>query len=244
MNRITLCMAYYENPGMLRRQLELLAGLPESLRAQISLIVVDDGSPTAPAAEICTGARAWLPPAVGGLAEARLYRMGVDVAWNMDACRNLAAAEAGTDWVLLTDIDHLIPAKTWNKILTAELRPSVVYKFGRVSEPDLKPYKQHPNTWLMTRAIFDKAGGYDERFAGWYGTDGDFRNRVTAKAPVLNFKEPIIRVPREVTPDASTTTLVRRSPENAAAIERIKAERAAIKGWKTIRGRFPSARVL
>jgi hypothetical protein len=244
MNRVTLCLAYYENPTMLGRQLELLLSLPEDLRRQISLIVVDDGSPTAPAQEIMTGSRAFLPPDHGGLAGARLYRMGVDIAWNMDACRNLAAAEAETDWLLLTDMDHLIPEKTWRKALTADLKPGAVYKFARVSEPDLTPYKQHPNTWLLTRQIFDKAGGYDERFAGWYGTDGDFRNRVTAIAPVLNLKEPVIRVPREVTPDASTTTLTRRSEENAAALDRIKAERAKEKGWRPLRNRTPWSRVL
>lgn len=237
MNKITLCLAYYENPTMLQRHLVLLNSLPADLRDAIELIVVDDGSPTRPAL-----------PAVTGLAfldvPLQLYRMKVDVAWNMDACRNLAVSQASTPWVLLTDIDHLVPEKTWRKILTIELKDLAVYKFGRVSEPDLLPYKQHPNSWLMTRAMYDRAGGYDERFAGWYGTDGDFRNRVAGLAPVLNLKEPLIRVPREVTPDASTTTLVRRSPENLANLDRIKADRAKIKGWRPLRGLFPWERLL
>lgn len=242
MNRITLCMAYYENPGMLRRQLELLAGLPEWVRKQIELIVVDDGSPAAPALPVFE--------AFGLLGVAhQLFRMGVDVAWNMDACRNLAASQARTDWLLLTDIDHLVPLKTWQKIITASLSPKIVYKFGRVTElvegmKGLEPYKPHPNTWLMTREVFDRAGGYDERFAGWYGTDGDFRNQVSNVAIVQSFKEPIVRVPREVTPDASTTTLVRRSPENAAALDRIKAARAKVKGWRPLRNTFPWSQVL
>jgi hypothetical protein len=57
-----------------------------------------------------------------GLFAFSLYRMGVDVPWNMDACRNLAASQAKTDWLLLTDIDHLVPEKTWRKI-TAALDP-------------------------------------------------------------------------------------------------------------------------
>lgn len=238
MNRITLCLAYYENPVMLHRQLVLLAALPNDLRKAIDLIVVDDGSPTKPALPVFRDFP--LPPPVA----IKCFRMGVDIAWNMDACRNLAVANSDTRWVLLTDIDHLVPERTWRKVTSIELKDLAVYKFGRVSEPDLTPYKQHPNSWLMTRDMFDRCGGYDERFAGWYGTDGDFRNRVAANAPVLSLKEPLIRVPREVTPDASTTTLVRRSPENLANLDRIKAERAKIKGWRPLRGSFPSERQL
>jgi hypothetical protein len=54
----------------------------------------------------------------------------------------------------------------------------------------------------------------------------------------------LIRVPREVTPDASTTTLVRRSPENAAGLDAAKIERAKIKGWRPLRNSFPWAPVL
>lgn len=235
MNRITLCLAYYENPTMLARQLQDLADLPADLRASIELIVVDDGSPTYPARLVFFS--------YGG-AGMRLYRMRVDIPWNMDACRNLAVSEASTPWVLLTDIDHRIPEKTWRKILSASLNPAAAYKFERRSEPDLAPYKPHPNTWLMTRALFDKAGGYDERFRGWYGTDGDFRNSVMAIAPVMNLKEHVIRVPREVTPDASTTTLTRRSPENLANLDRIKAERARLAKWRPLRNQTAWERVI
>jgi hypothetical protein len=250
MNRCTLCLAYYENPGMLRRQLEAIAELKPWVREQLELIVVDDGSPTKPAADVdrvvVKLGRARRRPGRGaaGLFAFSLFRMGVDVPWNMDACRNLAASKAKTDWLLLTDIDHLVPEKTWVKLITAALNPGAAYKFGRVNDPDMTPYKPHPNTWLMTRALFDKAGGYDERLAGWYGTDGDFRNAVTAVAPVYSFKEVVIRVPREVTPDASTTTLVRRSPENAAGLDQAKQARAQIKGWRPLRNSFPWVQVI
>jgi hypothetical protein len=251
MNRITLCLAYYENPGMLRRQLDQLMACRLWVREQVDLIVVDDGSPTRPALPVFEAfvkdmvAKGYAASCCAeGLFAFSLYRMGVDVPWNMDACRNLAASQAKTDWLLLTDIDHLVPEKTWTKLITAALNPAAAYKFSRVNDPDMSPYKPHPNSWLISRALYDKAGGYDERLAGWYGTDGDFRNAVTNIAPVYSFKEVLIRVPREVTPDASTTTLVRRSPENAAGLDAAKIERAKIKGWRPLRNSFPWAPVL
>jgi hypothetical protein len=33
--------------------------------------------------------------------------MREDIAWNQDACRNLAVSLARTEWVLLTDMDHV-----------------------------------------------------------------------------------------------------------------------------------------
>lgn len=242
MNRVTLCLAYYENPGMLVRQLVAIEKLAPWVQEQIELIVVDDGSPVSPAADLFP-ARDFEP-----LCRQRLYRMAVDVPWNMDACRNLAASQAETDWLLLTDIDHLVPEKTWTKILTSSLNPGAAYKFARVTElegrRDTEPYKPHPNTWLISRKLYDKAGGYDERLAGWYGTDGDFRNSVAAVAPTIQFKEPIIRVPREVTPDASTTTLVRRSPENTAGLDAAKRAREQIQNRRPLRNSFPWIRVL
>lgn len=234
MRALTLCLAYYENPRMLARQYRHLAALPDDVKACLSLIVVDDGSPEHPAPP---------PPEPLGFGFS-LYRMLVDVPWNQDACRNLAVAQAETDWVLLTDMDHIVPGKVLGRLIGRRFSPDIAYTFRRVSEPDLNPYKPHPNSWLLTRALYDKAGGYDERFAGVYGTDGMFRRRVReAGAGICELKEAIIRVPREVVPDASTTRYERRSPENAAARARVKAEIAASGNRWPMRGRFPWERV-
>ena len=212
MHKITLIMAYYLNAGMLRRQFEWLDNMPQEIKDQIELIVVDDCSPVPamfPAA----------PPI-----DARLYRTKVDVAWNQDFCRNLAVSQSSTEWLLLTDIDHIVPPETWASILADKLNPHHIYRFSR-REPDGTPYKIHPNTWLMTKAMYERAGGYDERFAGYYGTDGDFRDRVQRYAPIVQREEQIIRVGREHVPDASTTTLERKKKEDGEMISKIKRER-------------------
>jgi hypothetical protein len=222
-------MAYYINPSMLARHYALLDRLPKELKAAFRLIVVDDGSPEGPA-----------EPPTGKLGfPVSIYRMLQDIRWNQDACRNLAVAKAETDWVLLTDIDHLMPAETLHAAMTGKFDPKRAYNFSRVSEPDLKPYKPHPNSWLMTRKLYDRAGGYDERYAGIYGTDGMFRSRVAEVAKVSKLPEVLIRVPREVTPDASTTRYLRKQPEDVEGKDRVGEEIRASGDFTPHRLTFP-----
>lgn len=233
MKQTTLVMAYYENAGMLARQFEMIRDLPRELRDWLSVIIVDDGSPTAPAK----------PEDLNGVA-LQMYRLRVDVRWNQDACRNIGVRHSETTWVLMTDIDHMVPADTWRRVLLHKHDPDNVYRFSRVSAPEMLPYKPHPNTYLMTRDMFNKCGGYDERFAGFYGTDGDFKDRVMQNAVKLDqFKEAIIRVPRTVIPDASTTTYLRKQPEDKPTILSIQKKRNNKKGWVPLRGSFEYDRV-
>jgi predicted glycosyltransferase involved in capsule biosynthesis len=164
------------------------------------------------------------------------------VRWNQDAARNIAVEESDTQWLLLTDMDHIVSLDAWKRVLDRKLNKMLVYRFSRTTlEPNLKetPYKPHPNSWLMTRRIYDLVGGYDERFAGHYGTDAEFRDRVVQAAVVEMLDEHLIRVPRETIPDASTTTYVRKgAPEDVGAIARIKAERALEENWKPLRLSF------
>ena len=127
----------------------------------------------------------------------------------------------------MTDMDHVVEEATWKSLLLKDYDPANAYQFARISAPDFQPYKPHPNTWFMTRKKFDEIGGYDERFAGFYGTDADFRDRVLASGTkIVGLKERIVRYPRAVVPDASTTSYLRKQPEDRAGIQRVKAERA------------------
>jgi hypothetical protein len=231
MRAITLIMPYYENAGMLAEHVRVWATYPPELQAQLSVIVVDDGSPTSPAV--------WPPsPAVASF---RLFRTEVDVRWNWLFCRNLGASVATTEWMLLTDIDHVLPVETLRWLVrTDKLEPRIVYRFSRVDAPHNTPYKPHPNTWLLTRNMFDKVGGYDERFSGYYGTDADFRERVHAVArAVVMVPQPLVRYPREVIPDASTTTYGRKETQDRLNVRRIRDARAELGQWRPLRVTFP-----
>lgn len=241
----TLILPYYENPGMLARQFASLSLLAEDVRKALHLIVVDDGSPINPAADYCLGAAVALPAqakrsdGLGGLASIQLFRVEVDVRWNWLTCRNIGAHHAKTDWLLFTDIDHLLPEETARFIQETKLDPARSYRFSRVDAPDLTPYKPHPNSWLMTADRFDKIGGYDERFSGFYGTDGEFRDRVKANSrEIVMLDQVLVRVPREVIPDASTTAYGRKEKQDHDGVTRARA-RIAREGGRPLNRSFP-----
>ncbi len=205
----TLIFPYYENPVMLKEQLQHLAGLPADVLEHLRVIVVDDGSPKFP-----LDAYVWAPAAHAGFA-LQVFRITVDVRWNWIAARNLAVSKAKTDWVLMTDIDHKVPEETMRRIIERKLSDRKVYRFSRVDAPDLTPYKPHPNSWLMTSAMFDKIGGYDERFSGFYGTDGLYRRRLLSTAPVKVLTDHLVRY--EYVADSSTSRYGRKEPQDAKA---------------------------
>lgn len=233
---ITYIAAYYENPGMLVEQQRFWRAYPEALKACFHAIITDDCSPTRPA----------LPHVEPtGIASFILNRTKVDVRWNWLFGRNLGVSQATTDWVLLTDIDHVLPEETLEVLTREPFSDRMVYRLSRVDAPHLTPYKPHPNTWFLTRAMFDRIGGYDERFSGFYGSDADFRERVLEATGnrIVMLKEPLIRYPREVIPDASTTTYGRKERQDAVNIPRIREAREAIPDWKPLRLTFPWERL-
>lgn len=238
MRDLTLILPFYMNQGMLRHQQRHWRALPDDVKAHLHVVVVDDGSPRQPA-------RKAVEPT--GIASFRLFRVGVDVRWNQHACRNIGVFEALTEWVFLTDIDHVVPVATLRRVMDGELDDRSVYRFSRVDAPLLTPTlgrhgedKPHPNTWLMTRAMYDRVGGYDERLSGYYGTDSDFRDRVRSRSRgVLLLPEVIIRYPREVIPDASTTTYERKTHDDRLNVSRIRSDRDRLPNWRPLRLTFP-----
>ena len=231
MTDLTVILAYYENPGMLNEQFKTFRALPQAIRDHLQLIVVDDGSPKHPAVAQKIG----MP--------LQVYRVGVDIRWNQDACRNIGVHHATTEWVLMTDMDHLIPQATLDRIVSRKWSGEKVYKFSRVTAPHMTHYKPHPNSWLMTRLMFNRIGGYDERLAGWYGTDADFRRQVETIAQIIMLKEVLIRVPREVIPDASTTTYLRKQEEDRENLKRLRKQISKIPNARPMTLTFPYTRI-
>lgn len=233
----TLVMAYYDNAGMLDEHIRHWGSLSPEVRRNLHVMIIDDGSPREPAQDH------WHSGALLTPQTRRLYRIDVDVPWNQDAARNIGVHEATTEWVLLTDMDHVVPEATWQSIMRRHLNPKAAYRFDRVSQPSMTPYHPHPNSWAMTCKTFWKVGGYDERLAGCYGTDGDLLNRIRLQGRLDHLKDVLVRYPREVIPDASTTTLVRKDPDQKRRINELISLRNQA-GAKPLHFQFPYHRVL
>ena len=95
----------------------------------------------------------------------------------------------------------------------------------------------------MHRERWDAVGGYDERFAGYYGTDADFRDRLIRDGRIISLNLPLLRVPRDVIPDASTTFYTRKEMWDREKITEIKARRERMQPDRPKTLTFPWQRV-
>jgi len=205
---ITLIYPYYNSPGMLAKHYAHWAGFSAETKALIDIIIVDDGSMVAHAINV---------PRPEGLPRVRIYRILEDKDWNWCGARNLGAKVAEGKWLFLTDMDHMVPEETIRSV-ARHAKPDRAYRFARLDYPDLTPTlgkdgkpKPHPNTWCMEKSMYWKVGGYDEFFSGQYGFDGVYHTRVKQHAQVVERKDVVWRVPRDVVADASTDNRARKA---------------------------------
>ena len=247
MDSLTLVMPYYDNGEMLSLQYQGWLGWPESIRSRLRVVLVDDGSEIAPAAAVARP---------DGLPELDIYRVLVNIPWHQHGARNLGAHMAPEGWLLLTDMDHVLTkeaaAAIFERMDAGKLDPSTVYMLDRVEADTGKPTldrfgnpKPHPNSFVMTRGMYWRIGGYDEDLTGIYGTDRFFRDRVYRTARRGHLSIPLVRYWRDLVPDASTNGLPRKEGRDPMAKERILADKRARGEADTVKVlQFPWERVL
>jgi len=219
---------YYENAQFFERQLNLWESYPDELRQWISILVADDGSPDHPAVDVIRARPAPLR------IKLRLFRIEVDVRWNWLAARNLMLHHAAEGWCVMTDMDHMIPAHVADRLVHCNHDPGVIYRFSR-EEHTGERIHPHPNSMLMTRAMFWRAGGYDEALSGHYGTDGDWRRRCADTASVRTLPDALRRY--EHIGDSSTKHYKRKQPQDAGKKAIIRARGI---GWRPRVLSFPA----
>lgn len=173
--RISIVFPYYDNPEMLRFQLGVMAQYSPEVLSGCETLVVDDCSSTFPARPIVQEF---------DLPNLRLFRVGVDRPWNQDAARNIGAYESRGDYLLLTDIDHVIPGETLSELATVD-NQHTVYTLARKAHFSAKVIPSHVNSYFMARSLYWSIGGYDEEFWGTYGSDSLFRKRINKVAPIV-----------------------------------------------------------
>lgn len=211
---ITIIHPYYRNSEMFKHQQEEWAKFPKEILAKTSFIVVDDCSPSEDSV---------ITSYLGiEILDLSIYRLQKKIKWNWLCCRNLAAYQAQAGWLLLTDMDHRVPLDSLQKLHDREFDERCFYTPSRVDAPNLTPYKDHPNSYFMSKELYWKIGGYDESFSGNYGTDGMYRKRCLEVAKHVRLDDiPLVRYPREVIADASTTDFARKEGRDNDAKKRI-----------------------
>jgi hypothetical protein len=201
--KLSIVFAYYENPQMLDFQWREIAAYPSSIQSELEVIVVDDGSPLFPAVEV---------PRPKGLPAVSIFRIDQDTPWNQDAARNIGAHEARSPWLLLTDIDHVIPASSLCRIFEGNQVTDAFYTLGRVKIHGQGPTHPHSNSYLMTKELYWRIGGHDEDFAGVYGKDILFRKRARSRFQEVHLPEVLLaRVGSSVIKHAGTTSITRKN---------------------------------
>ncbi len=196
----SLVMPYHSAPVMLRRHGSEWYELSHmrSLAELVEVVICDDASPE-PIRPFNFSADD--DPRV------RLFRIEPPhIRWSHRCATNVAASHARGEWLLITDIDHVVPVGTWMLLAAmhadGRLREGVVYTFER-ENADGTPYKPHPDSWLIHRKMWEQMGGYDTRYRGLYGQNQPFKERVAAHARVQSLPLHLIRYSRGDVADAS-----------------------------------------
>ena len=120
---------YYDNPQMLAVQMENWNTYLGVLRQPPTILLVDDGSPCAAAADIVRQSGCRVP--------IKVFRIKEDIAWNFPGARNLGCLHA-QDWIFMSDIDSLLPAPDAKRLFESRpLDKSRAYRPKRVIYPSL-----------------------------------------------------------------------------------------------------------
>ena len=202
MNNITIVMAYYNNGEMLREHLTHWRAYPDKLKPHFKAIIVDDGSQRSPAVDQVKV----MPFPI------EVYRVIPDIPWNQDGARNLGMTHA-SGWCLLTDMDHLLEVDQAQELIKTKLRKGNTYIPDRRKYVMHEPHKRHPNSYIIHESVYWQAGGYDERFAGYYGTDRPFYHRVRKVTGFVMSSICLTVYGRHIIPDASTVDYGRQGSE-------------------------------
>lgn len=249
-----MIVPYYRQPRMLEKQLEAWTKYAPLTREVFQFIIVDDCSPE-PAFDVYYRAfanRERFP--------LEIYRVSVDIPWNRSMARNLGSQQARTVWLLHVDTDHILPPEAADNLAAGiqSYDRACWYKFrrfriGRADDTrnkDLIPrdckygeIKPHVDSYLCTKELYWKVGGYDPDYAGCLGGGGAFLRQLkkAGKECMAPANVHLNVCTRDVAPDSSISTLDRDTSEYGRR-RRIKERAGNTKVTNPIR--YPWERVL
>lgn len=192
--QISIVVPFYNQPAMLGTQFATWMQYSDYAKAHLQFIIVDDGSQLHRAADALSAA-----PRDGLNLE--LYQIDVDIPWNRAGARNLGSAFVDGKWLVHLDIDHVLPPEAADALVGREndYNPKKWYRFRRFRvgaadetrnkdkiprEQKFGEIKPHIDSYLCTRDLYLKVGGYDEDYSGCLGGGSPFLKQLEAAAAV------------------------------------------------------------
>jgi len=172
-NRLTIYFPYYNQPEALINQLEIISKYTADIRKRLYVFIVDDGSQKYNALSV-------IQKNYRDQLDITLYRIDIDIPWNLPEADNLAFREINTDYVIRLDIDHFLNEESILNILSLNIKDNVCYKFSRKNFKTKEILTSHNNSYLISKKNYWNIGGYNEYFSGNYGYhDIEFSSRLS-----------------------------------------------------------------
>jgi len=228
---LTIVMAVYGQPLMLKKQLEAIRSWPGEVRNHVTVVIVDDcGNPPVAVGDIAAFADSLLH-------EAKLLRIEKDIPWNQMGARNLGM-HVSRGHCLMIDPDMVFDGEIIMRMrqAAAKLRRGHVLKYGlkHVSNSKHPIDMSSPNTFLLHRDDFFAVGGYDEDFAGHKGwSDCCLQDVLRAHYKIEERPDLFANFHGTASiPDAMVMTLDRSVKHNRAIRLKKVAQVKACGGWK------------
>jgi len=164
-NVLSIVIHIYNNQDVLNLQTEYWTKWASI--QNLELILIDDGSN--PKLDF-SAVPHWI----------KKIRITSDIAWNQPGAKNLGARLALGSWLLFLDADQFFTA---NDILElnsklAQLEKNTIYRFKRRCSKTEQPLDIHQNCQLISKQDYENFGGYDEDFAGHYGHEDAYFERL------------------------------------------------------------------
>jgi len=173
---ITIIMPYFNNGNMLLRHIQEWNQYIDPENYQ--LILADDCSQIDPLTNYLHDLKK-IP-----FSSILAFRIKTDIPWNQDGARNLCFHHLSDGWCVSTDMDHLLKKESahllFEFIRNRKLSLTEYFRFRRsdASNPDVLIEKSHPNSYLIHKKLYWDVGGYEEKLAGLYGKDANFKRRL------------------------------------------------------------------
>lgn len=187
MRNLTYSLSYYnQGKEAIMKHINLWKEYPTDIKKKISFYLMDDCSKQ-PLNEVLKNED------LGDL-DIHIYRVEVDLYCNISGIRNLSAKECKSEWMIILDMDTLVPSKMALDLIKLSEKNSkgVAYKFNRVvpdNQKDNRHGKIHPAVCLLRIEDYWKVGGCEEDLVGNYGmTDPTFFWKAKAKINVIEMR--------------------------------------------------------